>query len=103
MFSFSWQEIILGLTLQAGQDRDRFIDSSLTNFLFENIEGEGTDLMARNIQRGRDHGLPSYNEFREFCGMERVCEWSDVPDEIDIKVNANYTSIYIYFPKASFP
>ena len=81
-----FNEILLGLTLQSGQGRDRFVETALTAFLFENVEGEGTDLMARNIQRGRDHGIPSYNDFREFCGMERVCAWEDVPEEIDFKV-----------------
>ena len=27
------------------------------------------DIIARNIQRGRDHGIPSYGKFRESCGM----------------------------------
>lgn len=49
---------------------DRFIADSVRNQLFETKPGNGFDLVAIDIQRGRDHGIPSYNEFRRFCGLK---------------------------------
>lgn len=36
------------------------------------------DLAAINIQRGRDHGLPSYTAWREPCGLSPINDWNDM-------------------------
>ena len=36
------------------------------------------DLAAINIQRGRDHGLPTYVSWREPCGLSRIETWKDL-------------------------
>lgn len=40
------------------------------------------DLAAINIQRGRDHGVPSYTAWRQPCGLSPINDWSDMIDVV---------------------
>ena len=52
--------------IPAKQMRPRNImTEQLTEFLFALSNEIAFDLGALNVQRGRDHGLPSYNDMRE--------------------------------------
>merc|ERR1719341_637140 len=77
------EEILQGLVNQPAQEMDRFVTEDATNFLFREIGHDfGSDLVARNIQRGRDHGLPGYNSWRKFCGLSSISSMSRRPSEI---------------------
>ncbi|XGW08013.1 hypothetical protein V3C99_010828 [Haemonchus contortus] len=41
-----------------------------------------TDLGSLNIQRGRDHGIPSYNTMRKFCGLRKAVDFEEFSDMI---------------------
>ena len=46
--------------------------------MFESGTRPGQDLLAVNIERGREHGIASYNAFRDFCGFQKFTSWSDL-------------------------
>ena len=65
--------IMRGFASQVAQAADPMIVDDVRNFLFQ-VPGitQGFDLAALNIQRGRDHELPSYNDVRESLGLQRI-------------------------------
>jgi len=56
--------LLRGLAAQWAQEVDPYIVDDVRNFLFGPPGAGGFDLASLNIQRGRDHGLPSYNDAR---------------------------------------
>ncbi|CAG2192637.1 PXDN [Mytilus edulis] len=51
---------------------DRFMTDFGRNKLWESEPKNSVDTMSFDIQRGRDHGLPSYNRWREYCGLRPI-------------------------------
>ena len=66
---------------QTAPEFDLAISDSIRNTLFTNRQHRPEDLIARNIQRGRDHGIPGYDKLREACGMTDILG-GKAPEEI---------------------
>lgn len=76
--------LLRGLASQQCQELDGKIVDALRNFLFGAPGSGGLDLASLNIQRGRDHGLVSYNDAREALGMERAATFEDVNSDEEV-------------------
>ncbi len=79
------EPVLRGLASQRAQSLDPYLIDEVRNFLFGPPGSGGFDLAALNIQRGRDHGLPDYNQLRADYGLPRVTEFSDISSDPEIQ------------------
>ncbi|XP_026670938.1 peroxidase-like [Ceratina calcarata] len=75
-------DLTRGMSYQPEKASDQYFDAEITQYLFRNGRPLGQDLRAIDIQRNRDHGLASYNDFREYCGLPRAKYFGDFMDYI---------------------
>ncbi|XP_055586375.1 chorion peroxidase-like isoform X2 [Uranotaenia lowii] len=68
----SFDDYIYSLGKQSQQEVDPSVTLGLTGFLFAGRSPFGTDLASLNIQRGRDHALRPYNDYRSWLGLHRI-------------------------------
>lgn len=64
--------VLMGMALQLCEKEDNEIVEDLRGNVFGPLEFPRRDLMAINVQRGRDHGLPDFNTAREAYGLDRI-------------------------------
>ena len=88
-----------GLTMGMMNQRQNAMDSSfvedIRNHLFEQTGDKGgLDLVALNIQRGRDHGIPGYNKYRGLCGLRPARGWADLTGEMSSDDIARLRAVY---------
>ena len=69
-------------------------DFQVKNHLFEQEQSDrvGLDLVALNIQRGRDHGIPGYTEYRRICQVGRANSFDDLTSNISPQVTLFFFS-----------
>jgi len=69
-----------GMASNLQQDFDCKMIDDLRSFLFQNpdLPGEGLDLAAININRGRERGLPDYNTVRYNFGLPRLNDFFEI-------------------------
>lgn len=93
----NYDALTRGLSTQPEQLTDINVDPEVKHFLFKRNNPFGGDLRAIDIQRNRDHGLASYNDYREFCGLRRAQSWEDFLDLIAPRHLDNLQRLYASF------
>ncbi|XP_052791801.1 peroxidase-like [Mya arenaria] len=72
---------------------DPFLETDYLDNLFRDGMGGSYDLASLNIQRGRDHGLPTYNQMRAFFNRSVAATFADlenIPKDIQDRLAKVY-------------
>merc|ERR1712117_793520 len=87
--------LVRGMSEQGSQLWDNSFVEDIRNHLFESSSGRGgLDLVAVNIQRGRDHGLPGYNKYKEICTGDKARTFDDLRKVMSATHVAQLKSVY---------
>ena len=89
------ETFVRGLTTQKSQKYDTSFSEQLIGHLFEeDNERFGMDLVSLNIQRGRDHALPPYMEWRKLCDLKTFKSWKSLASIFPSMAVARLQSMY---------
>jgi len=80
--------VLEGAAARRMQRVDNFIVEALRDLLFgkpDQPPGALHDLATLNVQRGRDHGLPLYNDARAAYGLPRKASIDDISSSADVR------------------
>jgi len=89
------EQTIRGLIGNLSNNVDNKFSFGLARRLFVSVGSEGyLDLTALNIQRGRDHGLPGYNEYRRFCGLPVATTWARLRNILVAGAASKFEQVY---------
>ncbi|MFK8161518.1 MAG: peroxidase family protein [Lewinella sp.] len=97
-FNISWLEqhgmdpFLRGMAEQTQQMMDSRVVDDVRNFLFGPPGAGGLDLASINIMRGRERGLPSYNNIRRAYGLQAVFDFDLINP--DFQVYNTLTELY---------
>ncbi|MGB1250715.1 MAG: peroxidase family protein [Candidatus Promineifilaceae bacterium] len=81
------EPVLRGLITQRAQAIDTLIIDDVRNFLFGPPGAGGLDLVSLNIQRGRDHGLASYNDTRRALNLPAATTFASITSDTSLQAN----------------
>jgi len=92
------EDVLHGITTESTYYKNVQMNRDLKNYLFQNViynpYTKRYDLFAINTHRGRDHGFPGYNQYREICGLNRAYNFDDLRSNIQDNIIHRLKEIY---------
>uniref|UniRef100_A0A8D0BPC5 NAD(P)H oxidase (H2O2-forming) n=1 Tax=Salvator merianae TaxID=96440 RepID=A0A8D0BPC5_SALMN len=70
--------LLLGMSSQVAEKEDNIVVEDLRDFWYGTVKYSRMDFVASWIQRGRDLGLPTYNDIREHFKLKPATEWKEI-------------------------
>lgn len=79
----TYDDLARGLCAQPLHEFNNVYSPEMTEWLFpEDVKKWGLDIVSLNVQRGRDHQIPGYPSYRQYCGLGASSDWVDMTDFI---------------------
>ncbi|NWW88131.1 DUOX2 oxidase, partial [Rhynochetos jubatus] len=86
--------LLLGMSSQIAEREDNIVVEDLQDYWYGPLKYSRTDYVASWLQRGRDLGLPTYNQAREQFGLKPLQNWSDLAPHLDQQVLGKVAALY---------
>ncbi|GBM16296.1 Peroxidasin [Araneus ventricosus] len=79
LYNRGFDDVVRGMVGQKAQEPDHYTSEEIRGRLLQRFYmTNGYDLTAMSILRGRDHGIPPYLQWREFCKLPVPNSWEDM-------------------------
>ncbi|KAJ8417636.1 hypothetical protein AAFF_G00224790 [Aldrovandia affinis] len=76
-------DLIMGMASQIAEKEDNIVVEDLRDYMYGPLKFSRSDLVALTVQRGRDSGLPSYNQARAAFNLEPVSHWGEINPQLN--------------------
>lgn len=86
--------LLLGMSSQIAEREDNIVVEDLQDYWYGPLRYSRTDYVASWVQRGRDFGLPTYNQARQRFGLKPLQNWSNLAPHLEPQVLQKVAALY---------
>ncbi|NWH91667.1 DUOX2 oxidase, partial [Aegithalos caudatus] len=86
--------LLLGMSSQIAEREDNIVVEDLQDYWYGPLRFSRTDYVASWVQRGRDFGLPTYNQVRQHFGLKPLQNWTNLAPHLEPEVLQKIAALY---------